>query len=248
MTTALTTTAPSLITQRGDDLEVSAFQPQEMREANAALILWCDRKIESLKTEAADLLTAFQQAVQKKWKSSTLKRHADIAAKRVEFYSKMKTALEHGYYIVPNFPVTCFAIRTDAKKPLAMVDMSRWSRKEQQARCLEAGEGEYKNPFPVIYERDITTAEQRAKNDIKKQYFAEEFQAIDFPIQMAKPHIIEATTRAMALKVFDDFGILPQARKQDPLIVGRLKDPRGTKYNQKWITFIIAWHLDTRVL
>lgn len=248
MTTAIATTNPSLITQRGDDIEVSAFQPQEMREANAALILWCDRKIDALKAEAADLLEAFQQAVQKKWKSSTLKRHADLAAKRVEFYDKMKTALEHGYYIVPNFPVTCFAIRTDAKNPTKKLGTYQYDTKEQSAACLPTGAGDYKNPFPEIWERDITNAEQRAKNQTVKQYWAEKFDAIDFPVQMAKPHIIEATTRAMALKVFDDFGILPQARKQDPLIVGRLKDPRSVKYNQKWITFIIAWHLDTRVL
>ena len=248
MTTAIATTNPSLITQRGDDIEVSAFQPQEMREANAALILWCDRKIAALKAEAANLLEAFQQAVQKKWKSSTLKRHADLAAKRVEFYDKMKTALEHGYYIVPNFPVTCFAIRTDAKNPTKKLGTYQYDTKEQSAACLPTGAGDYKNPFPEIWERDITNAEQRAKNQTVKQYWAEKFDAIDFPVQMAKPHIIEATTRAMALKVFDDFGILPQARKQDPLIVGRLKDPRSTKYNQKWVTFIIAWHLDTRVL
>lgn len=65
---------------------------------------------------------------------------------------------------------------------------------------------------------------------------------------MSKPKIMEATTRAMALKIFDDFGILPEERKQDPLIIARIRDPRSTAYNHRFVSFIIAWNLNTSTL
>lgn len=249
MTAALQTTGSGLIAQRGEDIEVSAFAPQEMKDANIALIGWCERKIASLDAEAKELLESYQHAVKQKWKSATLLRHANLAAKRVIFYSKIKTALEQGYYIVPNFPVTCFAIRTDKKKPLSMVDTNRWSNKEQRVgEPLPAGEGEYRNPFPVIFQSDITNEKQRAENKTVMQYNAEKWDDFEFPVQMAKPHIMEATTRAMAIKLFDDMGVLPGHTKADPIIVGRMKDPRSQKYNPRFVTFIIAWHLDTRTI
>jgi len=59
-----------------------------------------------------------------------------------------------------------------------------------------------------------------------------------------------ATNRAMALKIFDQFGVLfPQAAKADPLICAEILDPRPTGYGvPKRVTFIIGWHLNTRDL
>lgn len=246
--TAITTTGAGVIAQRGDDLEVSAFTPQEMLNANQALILWCEKKIAAMKAEAAELTAAFQQAVTRKWKSTTLKRHSEIAAKRVTFYEKIMAALKEGFYIVPNFPVTCFAIRTAKGKPLALCDTSHWSNKEQRAESLPPGEGEHQNPFPVIFQRDISNQQQKAEGKKVMQYFAEKWDEFEFPVQMAKPHIMEATSRAMALKLFDDFGVLPGHTKADPIVVGRIKDPRSLRCNPRFVTFIIAWHLDTRML
>jgi len=65
---------------------------------------------------------------------------------------------------------------------------------------------------------------------------------------MAKPRIMEATSRAMALKIFDDFGILPAQRKGDPMIIARIIDPRSRSYSDKHVSFLITWHLDTRTL
>ncbi|NIN69677.1 MAG: hypothetical protein GTO63_34330 [Anaerolineae bacterium] len=78
---------------------------------------------------------------------------------------------------------------------------------------------------------------------------------------------MKATSRAMALKIFDEIGVLPSEtpkgraqtrdRRQlvrsgsmrgDPILVGRLLDPRGTKRNPKVMNFIIGWRLDTSTL
>jgi len=249
---ALSTTAQpptqELVCQKGNDVEVTAFTPDEMKQANSALILWCERKITEMKADASELLEAFKQAVEKKWKSSTLKRHSELALKRVTFYEKMKSALENGFYIVPNFPVTCFAIRTEKGKPFAMMDTQRWGNKEQHCQALPEGEGTYQNPFPVIMQRDVTDEEQKAQGKKVFEYFADAWKELEFPIQMSKPHIMDITSRAMGLKLFDDFGVLPGRTKTDPIVVGRILDPRSNRYNRRFVTFIIAWHLDTSVL
>lgn len=239
----------SNIVVSGDDIAVTASAPEEMVAANQALIQWCDHKIAVLQRDQAELFAAYEHAKKNKWKNDTLKRHSDLAIARISFYAKMRSALKAGYYIVPNFPVTAFAIRTDKTKPLKMVNTYRHNLHEQKPPALPAGEGEYKNPFPEVWQRDVSTDAQKAANNRQFQFFAEAWKELDFPINMSLPKIMEASSRAMALKVFDDLGILPDpSRKADPVILGRIKDPRSTKYNQKFVSFLIVWHLNTTTI
>jgi len=57
-------------------------------------------------------------------------------------------AFEAGYYIVPNFPATVFAIRTDRDNPKRNKHIAYTYNPKITAECdvLPAGEGEYKNP------------------------------------------------------------------------------------------------------
>lgn len=237
------------IVHRGDELEVTAETPQEMQQANSAIILWCDRKMQRLSADSKELKESYEHAVKRKWKSSTLKRHYDLTVKRIEFYSKIKSALEHGFYIVPAFPVTVFALRTERKTPLKLISTNYWATHEQPTEALEQGVGEYKNPFPSVYQIDVTSQKDREQNKKTIQYLAKEYDELEFPVNMSKPYIMEATNRAMTLKIFDDFGILPNTKpKIDPIIVARLRDPRGKKRSRKFVHFIIAWHLDTESL
>lgn len=232
------------LTTQCNDIEVCAETPDEMKAANQTLIVWCENKINQLRVEQIELEASRDMAKDKGWNSKLFARHVLLAKKRIEFYSKTKRALEAGYYIVPTFPVSVFAIRTHGK--LRVVEgTSRHDTHEQHAPALPTGTGIHANPFPVIYQKDEITAEQKT---IRK-YFAEHWRDIEFPFNMAKPRIMEATSRAMALKIFDDFGVLPSDRRNiDPLIVARIKDPRSTTYNRRFISFIIAWALDTKTL
>jgi hypothetical protein len=108
---------------------------------------------------------------------------------------------------------------------------------------LPVGEGEYKNPFPVVIVE--TTTHGDGKKDYKS--YAEEWKDMEFPITMIKPEIIEATNRAMALEIFDQFGILPATKNEDPIIVGQIINKTGS-YRMKIVSFMIAWHFDTKVL
>lgn len=227
------------------DIQVTAENNDEMAQCQSAIITWTKAKLHEMEFQHAELEGAYKHAVKSKWKSDVLKRHVGIALKRVEFYSKMLVALEHGYQIVPNFPVTAFAIRTDKKKPLKMVTTSWNSTHEQETQALPEGEGIYTNPFPLVRQRVIQEATETQSS--KREYWATDWNELEFPVSMAKPQIMEATTRAMALKIFDDFGILPGAPKQDPMIIARI-GLRKSKWDTIWLSFIVAWHLDTRAL
>lgn len=235
-------------------LEVSAETPEEMTLAQNSLIAWCKNKIAELQAEATELGEAFHHAQVQKWKTSTLRKHWNLACRRALYYGKMLTALEQGYIIVPNFPVEVFAIRTSKEGPKNDSQVTTYqtgTRFVQACQQLPVGEGEYKNPFPIVYQQKLNTVNP-ANNQPVTQFksWPEEWDEFEFPLSMAKPKVMEATTRAMALKLFDDFGILPGIKaKADPIIVGRLIDPRNTlKFNPRCVSFMVAWHLDTRTL
>lgn len=228
-----------------DDLQLTATVPEEMITAQKELLTWCEKKILSIQSEAQELGEAWAHAKKNKWSSGTLHRHHLIALKRVSYYEKLKAAVEAGYFIVPNFPITYFAVRTDKKKPVKMLTTDRWGGgdKEQLTQDQPLGIGEYKNPDPVIFSQKV--------DEEKKNFWAEDWrEEIDFPMNMAKPVIMDVTSKAMALKIFDRFGVMPSLRKNDdPVIIGQIVMKTGRySWQTKTISFMIAWMLDTRVL
>lgn len=237
-----------VVSKEGGNIAVTALLPEEMMQCQSALIQWAERKIAELESDATELRSAVEHARAHKWKMSTLQGQLARTEKRVVFYGKLLIALQHGYVIVPNFPVQLFAIRTAKKGPKYAISESKWNTDfKQSSQALPIGEGKYQNPFPL---HDSTTwLEPTAANPkaTRTQYYPTEWDELDFPVSMAKPQIMEAATRAMALGVFDQLGILPAARKEDPIIVAQIKDPRD-KWGNKVVTFMIAWHLDTRIL
>jgi hypothetical protein len=108
---------------------------------------------------------------------------------------------------------------------------------------LAIGEGEYRNPFPLI-ETDTWTNGEGKKETSRT---ATDWDELEFPVTMAKPLIMEATSRAMALQIFDEIGIFPPTKKEDPVIIGRIH-LKKSRYNDRTISFMIAWHLNTNVI
>lgn len=236
----------------GDDGEITviARYPYQMESCRVALVEWCERKIASVKAEADDLQENVEIARKNKWGMAALQRAAKKATDRVEYYLKLKAALDAGYCIVPNFPVQMFAIRTGRKTP-DRGTTSRWSEThEQKAQALPVGEGEYKNPAPVVMQNEYQVKNAKGELVTEKQYWASMFRdELDFPFATAKPEILTATARALADKIFDEIGVLPgKNKKEDPIIVGRIRDPRSVPGYPKFTTFLIAWFIDTRDL
>lgn len=222
------------------DLELTATQPIEMLNAQQHLIVWCDLKIASLVSQAAELHEATEHAKLMKWKSSTLERQHDRCVRRISYYSKVKAALLAGYYIIPNFPITLFAIRTHKKNPTGQ-STSYWARVEQGAKELPINEGEYRNPNPLVEDRNWKDGD---RSGVVRT--AKEWDDIEFPITMAKPEIMKATSKAMELRIFDRVGIMPASKNDDPVIIGQIFHKSGGR--EKVVSFMIAWHLNTNVL
>lgn len=247
MNTELAIQSPSQVVPKEDgNVAVTAFEPNDMPRCQEALRHWARNKVLTLDSDVTELQQALDHAKAKKWKVSTFQRHLGIARKRAEFYRKIMCALEAGYVIVPNFPVQAFAIRTKKGTPAAMWVEARYKADcKQQTDCLPIEEGEYQNPFPVVGSHALK-GDDGKPSGVHRQW-PTGWDEMDFPLSMAKGEIMEATDRAMALKIFDDIGILPKARKEDPIIVGQVH-LRGAYGFAKTVTFMVAWHLDTRVL
>lgn len=252
----------------GGGLEVTASTPTQAAECQRSVIEWMRNKMafvrteaEALKAEADEMEQAFNMAKAKKWNTISPKNVWDTGLKRwrqgmerLAYYEKLLAALEAGFFIVPPMDMTVFAIRTDSKKPAhyrKYLQVSAQGNFEQDKKVLPAGSGDYKNPQPLIrgdYSKDW---KDETTGIVKLPFWADAWESVEFPITMLKPKIMEATDRAMALKIFDEIGVLPQdfRRNPDPVIMGRIYEPkRHQTYTPKVITFMIAWHLNTKDL
>jgi hypothetical protein len=229
------------------DFTVVASNPKEMEAAQRSLILWCARKIDHVKQHLADTREQYELALRAGWTALAWKRQFQRAEKRVEFYRKIKLALEAGYYIVPPFPINVFAIRTNRKTPDKMTSTDSWSSHRQSPRILPAGEGDYVSSIPQVHQRTIP---MEGKPQGAKEYFAKHFLPVDFPFKLAKPAVLSETAKAMALKVFDQMGVMPDmARTADPVVCGQiLLAPEYSHGPQRSVTFFVAWWLDTKTL
>lgn len=225
-----------------EDIALTATLPSEMVESQSQLIDWCSRKIVVCQDEVRELYDAYERAKKMKWKFEPLRNLWRNASKKLAYYEKVKVALVAGYYIVPNFDVQFFAIRTKKATPKDSWTVFNWNNDhKKEAQELPVGEGEYQNPFPVVYKKFVGEG-----NEKKKYSRAECWDEMEFPIMMAKPEIMDATSRAMALKVFDRIGVFPNYRKEDPVIIGQIFNKKGN--TTKIVSFMIAWHLDTRMI
>ncbi len=224
-----------------EDIALTATMPSEMVQSQQELIRWCERKVVLCQQEVNELWDAAERARKMKWKHQPMANLHTAAVKRLLYYDKVRAALVEGYYIVPNFPIQMFAIRTNKRRPAKMFEWKNWGDKQQDAQQLPVGEGEYVNPFPLV-ERHTKSGE----TDSNSYSEATEWDEMEFPITMAKPQIMEVTSRAMALKIFDRIGVMPPTKKEDPVIIGQIFRKHGGI--EKVVSFMLAWYLDTRMI
>jgi hypothetical protein len=237
----------------GDLLETGgplvACDPAEMARAQGNLIEWAIKMQHSLDLEAEELRKAHEVAVANKWGNrgilvSQLKR----AEKRIVFYGKIESALRSGYLIVPNFEMSVFAIRTERSFPRG--GWRQWgsdsSKYQQVSGILPAGEGDNVSPNPKLDHCATPYTDEQGKARVRHEYMPVEFEDVDFPMEVARPVVMETTARALKLRLFDEIGIAKDAsaiRRGDPMILGRLRNPRP---NRPDVTCFIAWYFDPR--
>ena len=229
------------------DIIAIARTPAEMQTAQDSLITWAKGKLVALQGELVEAQESLKIAKQSKWSTTRWQRVVSRARGRVIYYTKLKRALEAGYYIVPPFPVDVFAVRTDRQFPTGSHTTSNaWAPNfDQKARRLPEGEGRYVAAEPEIWVHDLSH-EKDGKQITRYRHYAKEFRDVDFPFALAKPQLLERVSQAMKEKIFDQFGVLPQyTRKGDPIVVGQIIPPG--QYPTP-ITFFVGWWLDTRDL
>lgn len=232
------------------DFTVYANNPVDMVSAQKSLILWAARKIQAAKTELTEAQANLDAAKSHKWGANGWDKQVRKHERRIEFYRKIKMALEAGYYIVPPFPIDLFAIRTDRGAPRLKWQTNSWrDHHEQKARVLAAGEGRYVSPDPTLASDSFNVSDGKGGTRAVTHWRPDEWREADFPFKLAKPEIMAATQAAMALKVFDQLGALPTHRAPDPIICGQICYPEHSGYGpRRAITFFVSWWLDTKTI
>jgi hypothetical protein len=237
------------------DLVVIARNPIEMENAQARLIGWAQGRLVVIAEEVLEAKENLTIATKAKYKTRPWKNALAKAEQRLLFYKKMKLALEAGYCIIPDFPITTIAVRTTKKKPSNETKNGGINSLDLvKAQELEAGEGQYVAPFPdgMEWKQDVKLKDGKGELYSSTQWFARAHahDAVDFPFHMVKPTILKDTKAAMDLLLFDEIGVLPQVnqskRTRDPIVVGRIVRRQGS--SESAINFLITWWVDTRSL
>jgi len=225
-----------------DDIVVLARDPAEMNLAQKGLIAWMDRKVAGLKAELAEAEENLTTAKRMKVRTEGWRRVITRSKNRITYYEKARAALDEGYCIIPDLPVQLIAIRTTRKKPPKRWHQGgHWQVPEAKALTLPEGEGRYVDSSVEVVEREVAVKD---KDYTQTESQAVEFLDVDFPFKVVKPQILLGLEAAMKRKLFDEIGVLPATQRgADPILVGRIKQKEG--YNERVMTFLIAWWIDT---
>lgn len=228
------------------DTQLIALDPHGLAAAQTTLIEWCDGKLSAIQTEITQAHGIAQALRKANMSDARARRLVTGINKRAAFYSKIKVALNEGYYILPPIPHQTFAIRSKREFPLRNEAIgSKWKADEPKAQILPVGEGEFHN---ATVEREVVNYVTMKENgkDVEKSVEANvSWKEIEFPFFPVKPEIIEATSKALAMKVFDWLGAAPPYRSTDPMIIGCIKH---YKQYQGPVHFFVAWWLDLETL
>lgn len=229
------------------NVSLVALAPSEMPATQAALGEWCLQKCDELKRELADLQEHALIAAGNGWKLRGLQATIARTEKRITYYSKMKDAVEAGFLMVPNFPVTVLAVRVTSGGKMRRTEAS-WSGSpafNAKPELLPAGEGRYVDDRVFTHDYSHDAADGKGGTKRINQHLSGDYDAPDFPFAMVKPAVLQRTQEAMALRIFDTIGMVENRSGRDPIMVGQLIDPRG---NDRRATFFLAWWLNTRDL
>jgi len=223
--------------------ELLASSRDELNAAHSDMLAWCDQKIAQMQQELKEANNLYDAAVQHKWKASPFKSQMARCVRIITFYNKVKQAVQAGFYIVPNFPMDVFAIRTTKAFPSG--ERSQHSSHTQSAMQLPAGLGDYVSPRPVLEREEEQYKDSDGKTKVRTLSWPKAWRDIQFPMVMAHSSIMTRVSDTLRLKLFDELGLCSD-RRGDPMILGKIKCPKHQYH--PGITFFIAWHLDLRRL
>lgn len=240
-----------------DGAMVYAVDPGALKAAGVEMRSFFEARRAEMAALFAEQHAAYEHALAHTWASGALKRAAADTLKRGEFYDKIVKALEAGYLVIPNLPIDVFAIRKAREFPRGSMGFVKdaWQNGHgahaQQPDDLPAGVGDTVSPLPVVEhgkDDEMVIVNHATGQKAAREFDTSrptEFTAVEFPIALARPGIMNTTSRALALKVFDQVGVVNDRigtrsaqKRADPIIVGVIRNPRKTRPD---ISFFIAW-------
>lgn len=226
-----------------DDLLVVAEKPDELQAAQSRMIAWATSRVAEVRREIQIADEGLENARKRKYPTGPFRAMAKRMREELTYYEKMRDALTAGYVIVPNFDVQLFAIRTTRLLPEPRTLQSTWTKRplpnDERADASASGSGEYHSPAPQV-SRWSEQGTQDGKSVTVYKVRPIGFVDPKYPAVMCKPQVLDATERAMALKIFDQFGCTTKTRKEDPIITGQIIRPGG-----RVVSFLVAWWIDT---
>lgn len=249
-----------------EELSLVALNIDQMKVAQVKLANWFRSKMQILGADLGEVEAELKIAAENGWRVTLFKSQIVRLKKRIEYYEKCALASEAGYCLIPNLPCELFAVRMNRGSPRQETSTRAHVAATVRSDSPPAGLGEYVDDAAAIRERSIMFASTVTPGKMLHDHF--EFwptafnEEIDFPMSICKPAIMNETARAMALKVFDEMAVVDDSvrnpgvsasaskavRKGDPLVIGIIRNPDRKKYDDKRVTFLIGWHVDTRTL
>lgn len=233
-----------------------AVNATEMREANSQIRKFLGEKVAAISQEYTELRAAADIAIKNKWASKALVGQANRAMQKKVYYDKLLAAIDAGFTVVPNMPCDQFAIRVKRISPnQPMIEgqkttgnwVSTPELPDEKEQHLPQGEGRYESPSQRVHTELKSVFNEKGEVVKSKLAWPVDFADIEFPLMAAVPVVMTATQAAMALKLFDRIGLVPQSiRRGDPIVLGQIV--RKVGWSEKVTSFLIAWHLDMRTL
>ena len=220
---------------------------EEIAEGQGQLLQWFEAKVLELKGTVSDAEGNLATAEKNTWKLDPFKRQLRKARKELIFFEKGTEAIRAGYWLVPNFPLEIFAVRTSKKNP-----PPGWKRFEFDTRVASdgsaVGEGKYVSPEPYLHTKNDKYQGKDGNTYNRTLYAADGHdEAPLFPFSLVKPEVLTATSVAKAKMIFDELGTMRQDVKgRDPVIAGRISMREGAL--AKTLTFLICWFIDSKAL
>lgn len=250
----------TLVNSLNSDHHLVAVNGTEMLVARSGIQKWLRAKLDDIQSEIDTAQANYDQAIKHKWKASPFKNQIRKEQSKHLYYSKILAASEAGFTIVPNMDVTVFAVRTTRQLPkwhgnqgTSTYGYSAASPMvpDENEQRLPIGEGEYQSPSQKFREEYRKIPQIKDGKQIEVYHvrqICEGFDQIEFPLAIAQPMVMDATARAMAMKIFDRIGVVPRKykRRGDPIVLGQITGKEG--WQTKVASFLIAWYLDPRTL
>lgn len=239
------------------DLRLVALNPGQLASCQQQLIQWAAVKYQDEKQKCEELKENIRIATVAGMRTDLIIKHLNQATRRALFFEKVGEAVKAGYYIIPNMPMDVFAIRRKSAPQKQTSNLSPveggWDRGHDHLRPIEpqllpAGGGDYENPLLAERYRRVPFKDDKGRDRTQYLTVSDGFRdEIDFPFALAKPDVLTATQQAMALKIFDEIGVMPgrRERRSDPMVIGRIRNPNRPNDRDRDLSFLIAWFLDT---